>query len=118
MFQWNLRRLLAEKGIKFPHRWLIERGISHARAHQLLKGTAKEIKLTQMATICRILNCSPNDLLAWQPDEGDQLQDWHALQKLIRNVNKEAAAQRIAGLNTEQLAELEKIIDQMKVYRR
>ncbi len=43
-------------------------GITAANVAVLKNGRAKAIRFTTLEAICRVLECQPGDILAWEPD--------------------------------------------------
>ena len=43
--------------------------ITPANVSVLKNGRAKAIRFTTLDAICRVLECQPGDVLAWEPDE-------------------------------------------------
>ncbi|RYG78809.1 XRE family transcriptional regulator [Yimella sp. RIT 621] len=65
---WNVRVLAAERGIWTAvdlHRRLLDEGvgISHPQANRVLRSVPIRLPIEQLAALCRILECTPNDLL-------------------------------------------------------
>ncbi|GAA4589747.1 hypothetical protein GCM10023194_44780 [Planotetraspora phitsanulokensis] len=72
--KWNLRLAAAQRDIwKASHlqRMLAERGleISSGKMSNLWSGQPASIKLSDLAVICAVLNCTPSDLLVVEPDK-------------------------------------------------
>ena len=44
-------------------------GITAANVAVLKNGRAKAIRFTTLEAICRVLDCQPGDILAWEPDD-------------------------------------------------
>lgn len=44
-------------------------GITPANLHVLKSGRAKAVRFTTLEAICRVLECQPGDLLAYQPPQ-------------------------------------------------
>ena len=43
-------------------------GITAANVAVLKNGRAKAIRFTTLEAICRVLDCQPGDILAWEPE--------------------------------------------------
>ena len=67
-YEWRLRMLLAERGI-WNHNELIpllaERGVSLSgvQVWRLVTGKPERLSLHVLVVLCRILDCTPNDLI-------------------------------------------------------
>lgn len=75
--KWNLRELLAQRGIFMTsdlQPLLAERGIdlSREQVYRLVTQTPQRLSTATLSALCRILECTPNDLL--EPIEEKQQQ--------------------------------------------
>ena len=67
----NIDVMLAKRKMSVTE--LAERvGITMANLSILKNGKAKAVRLSTLEAICKALDCQPGDLLAYQPDEGEQ----------------------------------------------
>jgi len=65
----NLDIVLAQRKMKLTE--LSEKvGITMANLSILKQGKAKAIRFSTLQAICRALDCSPGDILEYNPDEG------------------------------------------------
>jgi DNA-binding Xre family transcriptional regulator len=79
----NLKPIFAARGIDRPFSYMVKAGLSRIAAHRLLNGTALSFQLRHVDTLCTILCCTPNDIVAWQPNSGQPpLAESHPLQRL------------------------------------
>ena len=110
MINLRIRQLLTNKGVQKPFLWLRKRGIVHATAHRLLANKAKRISLDHMNIICKGINCTPNDLFEWMPDDtGPALPSTHHLHSIAPRVALRLL-QKLKDLTEEEIEELEKKI--------
>lgn len=109
MLKTNLQVVLWQRNIANPRRFLINKAhISPETATNLLKGSIKSFRLSYMSSLCRLLDCTPNDLLEWVPSNGqNDLPPHHALRSLMsRDEEKrlaEAALSKIAKMSIDEL---------------
>jgi DNA-binding Xre family transcriptional regulator len=80
----NLKRTMHLRGIENHYKTLTKLGIVPSTARAMLDGNTAQIKLDQLEHICLALNCTPNDLLEWQPDSDNTVAESHSLQALRR----------------------------------
>lgn len=45
-------------------------GITPANLAVLKNGRAKAVRFTTLDALCQVLDCTPGDLLRWEPDDG------------------------------------------------
>jgi DNA-binding Xre family transcriptional regulator len=88
MLYLNLPAVMANKGIKDPSRLLVKAGMSYPAAYRLLYVEIKTMNLHRLEQLCMILNCTPNDLLIWVPDNDVSNARAHPLHALKKNSNK------------------------------
>jgi DNA-binding Xre family transcriptional regulator len=76
--------LCEARGIKFPLKALKKTGISHKVAWEYLnKPTRNTFSLQHIEKLCKLLNCTPNDLFCWLPTPEDEANlPNHPLQKI------------------------------------
>lgn len=74
-YAWNLRRLMAERGM-FATTDLVpllaERGIElhYTQVYRLVTGTPERLNLQVLAALCDVLGCSPTDLITTEARDG------------------------------------------------
>ena len=97
MLKFNLNLILTKRNISSPRQFLIEQvGISHVTASNLLKGDAKLLRLSYISKLCRMLRCTPDDLLEWVPAKGEgALPENHPLAKLANRAEEEELVEKI-----------------------
>ena len=108
---------MQDKGIRNPAHWLEVRGFSRSRANQLLKGEAKEIKVAQVAVLCRYLRCQPSDLFAWKEDD-EPLEPGHPLLQLEPYVLAPGLSEQIPTLHPDELREVKQLVEALKRKRK
>jgi DNA-binding Xre family transcriptional regulator len=63
MFVFQIKEMMAQKGILRPYAQLIKMGIARTSAQKLLSGTATHLSLSHLFMLCTYLNCTPKELL-------------------------------------------------------
>jgi DNA-binding Xre family transcriptional regulator len=108
MFQFNLRPLLNARGIERHFSFLVTVGITRNTASQLLNNSTGSISLKDMAKLCTLLNCTPNDLLVWRPSASAALPAHHPLEALHNGAISAELAQKLKQMP---LADLKKLVE-------
>lgn len=80
----NLKRTMHLRGIENHYKMLLKLGIVPSTARAMLDGNTAQIKLDQLEQLCLALNCTPNDLIEWKPNENEASAETHSLQALRR----------------------------------
>jgi DNA-binding Xre family transcriptional regulator len=103
----NLKPIFAARGIERPFSYMVKAGLSRIAAHRLLNGATLSFQLRHMDTLCTILHCTPNDILAWQPNGGQpSLPSNHPLQKLAPKPVPGSLQNLVKQLPLDELAKL------------
>ena len=63
---------------------LVKFGFNHDRAEYLANTNLRYVNYNDLEKLCYFLNCTPNDLLAWKPDDKFKPATDHALYALHR----------------------------------
>lgn len=64
----NLDVLLAERRMSVGD-FATAIGLSPANVAVLKNGRAKAVRFSTLDAICRVLNCTPGDVMTWVPDD-------------------------------------------------
>lgn len=64
----NLDVLLAERRMSVGD-FATALGLSPANVAVLKNGRAKAVRFSTLDAICRVLNCTPGDVMTWVPDD-------------------------------------------------
>lgn len=119
MFKFKMKQLLFGKCMDKPHVWMGENiGISTITASKMINNKLGSIRIEDLAKICVVLNCTPNDLFYWENDEVNQLPDTHACITKLNPPTIDSTFQELLDtLNYQQVMELyqeaEKMIKEM-----
>jgi DNA-binding Xre family transcriptional regulator len=110
MLQINLTRIFKARGIEQPYKYLVQNGFVPFTAHKYKNGKVDHIRLDHIEKLCTLLNCTPNDILEWRPD--DLLDDRanHPLQKIRTRDKKLEIGKLLNNFSLEKLEEIEKLL--------
>jgi DNA-binding Xre family transcriptional regulator len=110
MLKWNFKRMCKMRGIKKPYSFFINLGISHTIASHMATDKLNKILLRHLQDSCLKLNCTPNDLLDWVPDNKKQDTPDTALYALKKGDKADDAAELLSRLPASKLEELAKML--------
>ncbi len=82
MFVFHTQSLFKARGIRKPLHWLLQNGFPVSAARAIARETYQSLPLVHLERLCRLLHCTPNDVVRWQPPEGTVVTG-HPLQALI-----------------------------------
>lgn len=85
MLKPNLSRIFITRGIKKPYAFLHNNGFTRNEALRLSSEKIKTLHLRHIERLCFLLNCTPNDLLEYIPDNPQQKSQSNILSSLIRS---------------------------------
>lgn len=84
MLKLNTNYLTNLRGIKQSYSFLRKNGFSNHKIRLFHSGNTSSIKLNDLEHLCKILKCTPNDILDWQPDKENKTPENHPLHKLTK----------------------------------
>lgn len=109
----NVERLLGMRGIENPYKFLVRNGFVPQTATNMIKKKAVQIHPVKLERLCRLLNCTPNDLFEWRPDPNTVVPDGHALHTLKRDQPTKSFAQMTHDIPADKLEKLREILNQL-----
>jgi len=113
MLYYNFKKMFDIRGIINPYKFLIKHGFSTSKASYIANDHYSSLSLVATEQLCLILNCTPNDLLEWKPEENATYRDDAALNKLIRNDLKNVS-QLMEDVPTDKFPELLSAFEEVK----
>ena len=110
MLQLNLKRIFKARSIEQPYKFLVKSGFVPFTAHKYKNGKAEHMRLDHIEKLCIILNCTPNELFEWVPD--DLLDDRadHPLQKIRRREKRIEINQLLSKMSLDKLEEIQQML--------
>jgi DNA-binding Xre family transcriptional regulator len=84
MFVVQIKEMLHEKGVLKPYAQLVKMGVPQTRAQNLIKGTCKNIYLSDLYKFCTYLNCTPKELLKVVVPSNSTSLDNHPLKEWVK----------------------------------
>lgn len=113
MLYFDLKPIFKLRGIENPYSTLVKAGISPQSATKILNQTNYVFRLKHAEIICKILNCTPNNLLNWKADNEEKLPDSHELHKLKKDNSD--LHQTLKEMSIEQLNQIALLIKQQQL---
>ncbi|MFC2080296.1 helix-turn-helix domain-containing protein [Bacteroidota bacterium] len=110
MLVYNLERIYKARGIEKPYAFFKSKGFSDSFAAKLNKGKVTGMKLSTLEKLCEMLNCTPHDLLEWEPDNGTVNSEAHPLQILHIENKPPDMSTLLKSVPLEKMKEIEKFI--------
>ena len=113
MLYLNIGRVMKIRGIENHYRLLIDLGITPQSSRTLLGDEAMRISFEHLEKVCLALNCTPNDIIEWQPNQAQANPEAQALIKLKRD-ESEDLSKIMKSLPIEKFDEIIGIIHNLK----
>ena len=113
MLKYNIKYLLEARGITKPLAHLTKAGITYQMAHNLINNKVAAIKPAVIEKLCTHLNCTPNDLMEWIPDDKTKKQN-HPLETLQRKPLPQQLQNIAADIPISKLKQFEEKILELK----
>lgn len=110
MLKLSLVRAWQLRGVRRHSQFLRDLGFAPSSVKGFLHGTAAQIRYEQLEKLCVALNCTPNDLFEWQPDERRQIAPNHSL----NNLKKKNLAQMLNDIPLEKFEQIETLFDELQ----
>ena len=114
MLKFNVKRILALRGIEKRPAFLVKHGFTYQLATKFLHYDSPTVKVAHIERLCVALNCTPNDLFEWKADANTVLPETHslnALQKAEKTLNLQ---QLVKDIPSDKLALIEKLFEELK----
>lgn len=70
MLRLNIKAVCKLRGISKPQAWLVKSGFPKSTAANMGREEYENLPLVHLEKMCLLLNCTPNDLLRWEPEAG------------------------------------------------
>ena len=113
MLRINLNKMYRLRGITKPGVFLSQNGFTKQKAFNIVKLKTPALKLQNLELLCRILSCTPNDIIEWTPDKNDTLPDSHPLYK-IKPAESINIAEMLKDIPAEKISEFKLGIEELK----
>jgi hypothetical protein len=103
MIKLQVERMIRMRGYTDPLQYLLKQGFSYKVCYAMLKGSVTLVKFHQLERLCRLLRCTPNDLLEWIPKEETPEELSLPLAKLLRRGSYGPLVGAIQGIPPEKI---------------
>lgn len=111
MIKYNFQRLFTIKGIVKPFSFLVNAGFSHNFATKVKNNRVNRLNVEMIERLCIALNCSPNDLMEFIPDNDNYIDKNHPLFTLQRTDKILKINKILSRMTLEEINEIQSIIN-------
>lgn len=112
MLFFSLKRIFKARSIEHPYKFLVQNGFVSFTAHKFKNSKVEQIRLDHIEKLCILLNCTPNDIFEWVPDNLLDDRADHPLQQIRKKEKKIEINKLLAKLSLEKLEEIQDYIAQ------
>ncbi|MFN8277921.1 MAG: helix-turn-helix transcriptional regulator [Chitinophagales bacterium] len=113
MLQLNLKRIFKARGVQQPYKFLTDGGFVSFTAHKYKNAQVRQIRLDHIERLCILLNCTPNDIFEWFPDDLLENRNDHPLNCIRQREKTVDINKKLARLPLQKLEEIEQYISQL-----
>ena len=111
MLKLNAKPLFAAKVIDKPNAFLRNNGFATDTASDIVIGKVRRLNLDRLEKLCLILNCTPHDILEWEPDASLVDPKKYELSKLIKDKKIVVLSEEMRGLTLAQIEEVHRFVE-------
>jgi DNA-binding Xre family transcriptional regulator len=114
MLKINVRKVMEARGIFTPYKFMVKNGFTPTTATKISNGDVEYLRLEYIERLCGLLNCLPNDLFEWSPNDRKEDSPTHPLQAIRKNENSLNLPEILKGLPMDKLRQVEEMLKGMK----
>jgi len=114
MLKFNFKPMFDARGIDKPVGFLRKIGVSPNKATNIKANNVKTLNLKAVENICLWLNCTPHDLMEWEPDVKISEPEKYELNKLRREKKMMVVSEELRSLPLEKLEKVHRFIEETK----
>lgn len=115
MLYLNFHYILENRGIQNPLRFLVTSGFNYHTANMLLHDSKNSVRFQDLEKLCLLLECTVDDLLAWNPSTTISKPENRPLSKLMNRKRRGLITAKLRQLSNQQLEEVRGFLDRMEV---
>lgn len=113
MLYLNIADLMEFRGITKKEHFLWKNGFSYHQAHKLLEIQTRTLSFDKLEKLCELLQCTPNDILAWKPEQHHHNAASMPLHKLLPKPKNENVLKKIYNLPVEKIEALNAFLNNL-----
>ena len=117
MLRYQFSLVFRQRNVDRPYSFLRRNGFSHNLAHRIAYDKVKKIGVGHIQKLCRLLNCTPNDMMVWGPKKEADRKPNLALNALLRQHKDVDMVSVIRSLPLGELSTLAQLIGNQKKKR-
>lgn len=114
MLRLNTKKIFAARAIDRPQAFLRKKGFSPHTASDIATGRTAQIKFKVLEKLCLALNCTPHDVMEWEPDEVVKNPEQFEMRILIKDKEIIKLNEQLRGLTLTDVEEVNRFVLEMR----
>jgi DNA-binding Xre family transcriptional regulator len=110
MLKINVKKVMEARGIFAPYKFMVRNGFTPTTATKIAKGEVEYLRLEYIERLSTLLNCLPNDLFEWTPNDRKEDVASNPLQAIRKNENSLNLPEILKGLPMDKLRQVEEML--------
>ncbi len=110
MLKYNFDRVFKARGIDRPFSYLKNAGFTVNMAVNINQSKVARLHVKHLEQLCLLLRCTPNDFMAWEPENRDQVPEDHPLYQIKRNEDQVEITKMLNSIPLDKLGAIKKMI--------
>ena len=110
MINISVKRVMEARGIFNPYKFLVKNGFTPTTANLISKGKTEFLRLEYVERLCVMLNCLPNDLFEWTPNDRKSDTPDNPLQAIRKNEDSGNLAETLKSLPMDKIRQVEEML--------
>lgn len=114
MLKLSAKNLFAAKVIVSPQGFLRNNGFSPSTANDIVVGKVRHIKLDALEKLCLVLNCTPHDVLEWEPDASITEPMKFELSALMKAKEVIKLSEQLRGMTIAEIEDVNRYVEEKR----
>lgn len=110
MLKYNFDRVFKARGINRPFSYLKNAGFTVNMAVNINRSKVARLHVKHLEQLCLLLRCTPNDFMAWEPENEEQAPKNHPLYQIKRNEDQVEITKMLNSIPLDKLGAIKKLI--------
>lgn len=112
MLYYNFKTILELRGVTKPFGYLRKNGFSQNISYRITSEEPGSLHLKVVERVCKLLNCTPKDVLFWKPDKPEDDNPNHPLYSLKKDLSE--SYNIIKAMGKIPVSDAKRLIEEMK----
>jgi DNA-binding Xre family transcriptional regulator len=113
MLKINVKRVMEARGVFTPYKFMVRNGFTPTTATKIANSDVEYLRLEYIERLCGLLNCMPNDLFEWTPNDKKEDNPNHPLYPIKKNESSMNLPEILKGLPMDKLRQVEEMLKKM-----